>query len=43
MSYSRTKAEERRLREKTRITRLAKGFDEAEDEEFGPDFRATSD
>ena len=40
MSYGRMKVEERRLREEIkRITRLAQGIDEAEDEEFGPDFR----
>lgn len=40
MSYGRMKAEEKRLRDEIRrITRLAKGIDEAEDEEFGPDFR----
>ena len=40
MSYGRMKEEERRLREEIRsITDLARGVDEAEDREFGPDFR----
>ena len=40
MSYGRMKAEEHRLTEEIKlITRLAQGTDEAEDEEFGPDFR----
>lgn len=40
MSYGRMKAEERRIAEEIeRITRLAQGVDEAEDAEFGPDFR----
>ena len=40
MSYSRMKSEEKRLRaEIRRITEMAKGIDEAEDELFGPDFR----
>jgi len=40
MSYGRMKAEERRIAEEIeRITRIAQGVDEAEDAEFGPDFR----
>ena len=40
MSYSRMKDEEKRLdKEVRRITDLAKGIDEAEDAEFGEDFR----
>jgi transposase/IS5 family transposase len=40
MSYGRMKSEEERLRKEIRrITELARGIDEAEDEEFGPDFR----
>lgn len=40
MSYERMKAEEARLEaEIRRIIELARGIDEAEDEEFGPDFR----
>lgn len=40
MSYGRMKSEEKRIEaEIRRITELAKGIDEAEDEEFGPDFR----
>ena len=40
MSYGRMKSEERRLRDEIRgITKLAQGIDEAEDAEFGPDFR----
>jgi transposase len=40
MSYGRMKEEEQRLRgEIRRITKLARGIDEAEDAEFGPDFR----
>ena len=40
MSYGRMKEEEHRLLEKIRrITKLAQGIDEAEDAEFGPDFR----
>ena len=40
MSYGRMKDEEKHLRgEIRRITNLAKGIDEAEDAEFGPDFR----
>ena len=40
MSYGRMKAEEKRLREEIRrITELARGIDEQEDAEFGPDFR----
>ena len=40
MSYVRMKEEEKRLRgEIRRITKLARGIDEAEDAEFGPDFR----
>jgi hypothetical protein len=43
MSYSRQKAEEKRLRDEIRrITRLAKGLDEAEDEELGPISAVTS-
>jgi hypothetical protein len=40
MSYARMKSEEQRLREEIkRITDLARTTDEAEDAEFGPDFR----
>jgi IS5 family transposase len=40
MSYGRMKEEERKLREEIRrITDRARGIDEAEDREFGPDFR----
>lgn len=40
MSYSRMKSEEKRLRaEIRRITGMAKGIDEEEDNLFGPDFR----
>lgn len=40
MSYERMQAEEKRLEaEISRILDLARGIDEAEDEEFGPDFR----
>jgi transposase/IS5 family transposase len=40
MSYGRMAEEEKRLRKEIRrITKLAKGIDEAEDGEFGPDFR----
>ena len=40
MSYARMKAEEQKLREQIqRITDLARRTDEAEDAEFGPDFR----
>ena len=40
MSYGRMKAEEKRIAgEIRRITKLAQGIDEAEDGEFGPDFR----
>jgi transposase len=40
MSYARMKSEDRRLKKEIdRITRLARGIDEAEDAEFGPDFR----
>lgn len=40
MSYERMKAEEEKLREEIRkITDLARRTDEAEDAEFGPDFR----
>jgi transposase len=40
MSYGRMKEEEKRLGgEIRRITKIAKGIDEAEDAEFGPDFR----
>lgn len=40
MSYARMNEEEKRLREEIRrITKLAEGIDEAEDAEFGEDFR----
>ncbi len=40
MSYGRMKQEEKRIaKEVRRITRMAQGIDEAEDKEFGPDFR----
>jgi len=40
MSYGRMKSEDRRLKKEIdKITRLAQGIDEAEDAEFGPDFR----
>ncbi len=40
MSYGRMKGEERRLEEEIKkIIGIAQGIDEAEDEEFGPDFR----
>jgi transposase len=40
MSYERMQAEEKKLEaEISRIIDLARGIDEAEDEEFGPDFR----
>jgi len=40
MSYGRMKSEERRLQQEIRrITELARGLDEKEDAEFGPDFR----
>ena len=40
MSYGRMKSEDRRLkREIDKITGMAQGIDEAEDQEFGPDFR----
>lgn len=40
MSYGRMKTEEKRLSDEIRrITNIAKGIDEAEDAEFGPDFR----
>jgi transposase len=40
MSYGRMKDEEERLRgEIKRLTEIARGVDEAEDKEFGPDFR----
>jgi IS5 family transposase len=40
MSYGRMKSEEQRIEaEIRRITELAQGIDEAEDAEFGPDFR----
>ena len=40
MSYGRMKSEEKRIAaEIRRITKVAKGIDDAEDAEFGPDFR----
>jgi transposase len=40
MSYGRMKSEDRQLKKEIdKITRLAQGIDEAEDAEFGPDFR----
>lgn len=40
MSYGRMKAEDSKLRrEIRRLTEIARGIDEAEDQEFGPDFR----
>lgn len=40
MSYGRMKEEEEKLRgEIKRLTEIARGVDEAEDKEFGPDFR----
>ena len=40
MSYGRMKSEDRKLKQEiTKITRIAQGVDEAEDAEFGPDFR----
>jgi transposase len=40
MSYARMNSEEKRIADEIRrITKLAQGIDEAEDAEFGPDFR----